>query len=95
MGRVVLGEDEFDDQEFAVGAHGAAAVAEDGQVLFLAPVVDDVRDDVTVAAVGDALEEAAALDRDAVGDAFPLQQRRRVGHDVLHVIENAAGRGSG
>ena len=70
--------------------HRAPAVAEDREALVLRPIVDDVREQIGIAAAWDALEETARLDRDAVRQSARLNQRRRVANDMRQVVENAA-----
>ena len=43
-----------------------ATVAEDGQALGLAPIVDDMGEQICAGGSGNALEEVAGFDRDAI-----------------------------
>ena len=62
-------DDAFDDEQPAVRGHRAVAVAEDGERLFVFPVVDDVAHEVGVGAGGHGLEEAAGDEFAAIGEA--------------------------
>ena len=76
MEGIAFGQDRLDDEEVAGGGHGVVAVGEDDEALLLAPVVDDVRHHVEVAAGGDALEEAARGEGNAIGHAAGLDEFR-------------------
>jgi len=56
----------LDDQQSAARLHRAAAVAKDGHALPFTPVVDDMGEQISVAAGGHVFEETAGCDRDAI-----------------------------
>lgn len=59
--------DAFDDEEFCVGTHGAAAGLQDGAGLFVRPIVDDVFDGVGVGALGNGFEEISGDGTESIG----------------------------
>ena len=66
---VVLGEHRLHQQHRRIGAGGYADVTEDRNGLLIGPVVDDVFEDIGVAAGRNAVEERPALDADPVFDS--------------------------
>ncbi len=70
---VVLGEHHLHQQHRRIGAGGYANVTEDRHGLPIGPVVDDVFEDIGVAAGRNAVEERPTLDADPVFDS-PLPQ---------------------
>ena len=73
-----------------MGFHGSADVTEDHYALLFAPVVDDMRKDIGVAAGWNPFEEGPRLDGDSVLDSPGGKQRRRVRHDMRPVKQDAA-----
>ena len=53
-------EDGIKDKEAASFAHRLVAAAQDVEALLVAPIVDDLTEDVDVASLGHGLEEAAS-----------------------------------
>ena len=77
------------DQQSGRRRHRAVAVTEDGEALLLAPVVDDVRQQVEIASRRNPLEEAARAEGHAVGHPAGLDQRRGAGGAVRQIEECA------
>src|SRR5262249_6602036 len=90
VGSVARRQDELHDQERAAFLHRVATVAENREALLLGPVVDDMREDVGVAAGRNALEEVPRLDRDAIRDAAGREHPAGLGDDVGPIEEEAA-----
>ena len=59
-----------------MGFHGSADVTENRYALLFAPVVDDMRKDIGVAAGWNPLEEGPRLDGDSVLDRIGVWTRR-------------------
>lgn len=55
---VILRELHFKKQQLRVRLHRAAAVSEDGQALIFGPVVNDVREQIGIAAGGNGFEKS-------------------------------------
>ena len=80
---VPVGEHRLEDEQTSVRRGGGSNGAQDRSRLLVAPVVEDLRDDVDVA-VGHPVEEAALDERDA------LSERRLVAHRLREVEHDAA-----
>jgi hypothetical protein len=50
-------------------------MAEDGEALLFAPIVDDVREQISIPAGWNSLKETPSLDLDAIRQAACLNQR--------------------
>ena len=83
-------EDHLDNQQATAGFHGATTVTEDREALCLAPIVNDVREQIGVASAGNMLKETAGLDHDPVFHSAGLDQRRCVAHDMREVVEDTS-----
>src|SRR5262249_17382034 len=57
MGLTVRREHHLNDQQSAARLHRAPAIAQNREILFFRPIVDDVREHVCVATTGDSFEE--------------------------------------
>lgn len=95
VGRVAFGEHHFENEQAAGGGHGEVAVGEDDEALRFAPVVEDVGEQVEVAAAGDGFKEAAGKEVDAIGKAASSDQFRGGGLVVRKVEDNSVGAGVG
>src|ERR1700754_2020114 len=89
MWRVAVGQDRLDDQQLAVRFHDPAAMTEDREALLLAPVVNDVRKDVSVATGRSRLEEISGLDAHTIHHAFGFEQCGGVIHDMRPIEQHA------
>ena len=83
------GRNHLHDQQSAAGIHRPLTVIEDREALFLAPVMNDVREQIGIATARNPLEEAARLDRDALRQAARLNQRGSVANDMREVEQDA------
>ena len=90
MRRIASRQHHLDQQQSATGIHRAAAMAQNRLALRLAPIVDDVREEISITADRNAVEEAARLDRHPLREAARLKKGRRVAHDVRQIVENSA-----
>ena len=70
--RIALRQHELDDEKLGARLHGLAAVAKNRQTLIFVPVVDDVRQDIRVAAGGHAARRSF---RARSRPGFPLRWR--------------------
>jgi hypothetical protein len=91
MGRIAGWQYHFDDQQSTSGVHRLADMAENRQALIFAPVMDNVREYVSIRTGGDACEEIAGLNRHPIAHALGIKQRRCIFHDVWPVEQDPAG----
>src|SRR5262245_30689497 len=90
MRRVTRGQHHLHHKQTPVRPPGSADMPENCQALFFAPVVNDMRKDIGVAAGWDPLEKGPRLDGDSVLDSSGGKQRRRVRQDMWPVKQDAA-----
>src|SRR5829696_5084297 len=90
MWRIGFREHHLDDEHAAARIHGPPAVPQDREAQILAPVVDDVRQQIYVRAGRHGFEEAARLDLHTIGQTACADQRRRVPHHMRQIEEDAA-----
>ena len=90
VGRLIAGRHHpFDDQHSATVVHRLAAVAQDHRGPLVVPVVDDVLEEVDVAARGNACEEVAALYPATAAPCRGFKLRSGSVNDIRAVIESA------
>ena len=87
VGRISGRKHHLDDEQTTIWLHLAATVAKDCQALGFVPIVDDMREQVGATAGGDAFEETATFNLNAIGQSLCLDQRRGVANDVWQVQE--------
>ena len=78
------------EDEPGARAHRGAHGGQDARARLVAPVVEDVLQDVDVGARGQLAEEAALDERDAVAQAAAREMRLRLHEDALGLHEHAA-----
>ncbi|ORW02750.1 hypothetical protein AWC14_06000 [Mycobacterium kyorinense] len=88
---VVVGDDQFDQQQRRAGAGRRAHIAQDLHGLLVGPVVNDVLQDVGVAAARNAVEKRAGHDAHPVLNIGPAQQVRRRINNARQVVQHTAG----
>ena len=80
----------LDNQQSAARIHRTPTIAEDRQALLFAPIMDDMREKIGIAAAWNTLEETARLYRDALRQPARLNQRGSIANDMREVEEDAA-----
>src|ERR1700677_1772328 len=67
-------EDHLNNQQPSIRLHGFATTAENCQALLIGPIMQDMRQDVGVAASGHRLEEISSLDGHTIHNTIRFEQ---------------------
>ena len=82
-------EHHLDDKQTTIGADYLATMTKDSKALFLTPIVDDMRQQVSVAACGHGLKKIAGLNGNAFINAVRSEGRVSITHHVRQIEQHA------
>ena len=80
----------LDDQQATGWVHRLTNMAKDCQTPILVPVMDDVREDISIRPAGDACEEVPRFNRYPIADTLGLKQAGGILHNVRPIEQYAA-----